>query len=515
MRLNKAKIASILESRITEISPKEIPHFSLLKDIQKATLRIVEAIEKKEKIVIVGDYDVDGVVSSTIMKRFFDVISSPVTITIPDRFKDGYGLTPSLLEKIDADVIITVDNGITANESARICKERHIDLIITDHHTPKETLPDAYAIVNPKQPDDTFPFKEICGAEVAWYLCASLKAELHLTIDMKEYLDYLGLAIIADVMPLTHMNRVLVKMALSRLSRSKKPFAVAIREFLRKEAFTSEDIGFGIAPRINAAGRMHHASLAFDFLMSDSLSEAKRLLQNLDETNLDRKRQELEFTQIASDQAQSQQHFIVVSGEFHEGIVGIIASRMVDKYKLPCIVFTDQGENLKGSGRSLGDVNIFKIIKSCEHLLEGFGGHKLACGLSIKKENLDAFTAHVKNEASRLSKELFFQEDFTLGELPFEEIDFELLDILKRYEPFGEANPKPKFTSKAVIEHVQNLKENHYKVVFRQNDTYHQGILFRYDGEFHERCEITYTINENRFNNQSNIQLTVESLSKV
>jgi single-stranded-DNA-specific exonuclease len=510
--LTKTKIKKILSERIKEVSASNIPHFSLLKDIKKSSLRVKEAIEKKEKIVVVGDYDVDGTTSCAIMKTFFDKVNYPIEIVIPNRFEDGYGLTPNLLTKIDANLLITVDNGITSVDAAKICEQRGIDLIITDHHTPKETLPKCFAIINPKQPDDEFPFKEICGAEVAWYFCASIKSELKLNIDMKQFLDYLGLAIIADVMPLTDMNRTLVQMALKKLSNSKKPFAIALKEFLNKKEFKAEDIGFMIAPRINSAGRMTSGYEAYKFLVSKDISEANRQLLYLDETNLKRKTLEQEITSKCIELASDQQNFIVVSGEFHEGVVGIVASRLVDKYKLPAIVFNDNGESLKGSGRSLGDVHLFELISECEELLEGFGGHKLACGLSIKKENLEKFTNKIQNLTSKVAEDKFFIEEFSLGELPFSEIDFELIEILNYYEPFGEANPKPKFKAKVEVEHIQNLKENHYKLVLKQNDIYQQGIIFRYDGEFNDVCDITFTINENVFRNQSTIQLNIEKI---
>ena len=511
--LTKAKIKELLSLRIKEVSASNIPHFSLFKDIEKSSNRVKEAIEKKEKIVIVGDYDVDGTTSCAIMKSFFDKLKYEVEIIIPNRFEDGYGLTPNLLKKIDANLLITVDNGITSVESAQICKERGIDLIITDHHTPKEILPKCFAIINPKQPNDEFPFKEICGAEVAWYFCAGIKSKLKLNIDMKQFLDYLGLAIVADVMPLTDMNRTLVQMSLKKLSSSKKPFALALKEFLDKKEFKAEDIAFMIAPRINSAGRISNGYEAYKFLISKDTSEAKKRLLYLDETNLKRKNLEKEITKQCIELSSEQKNFIVVSGKFHEGVIGIVASKLVEKYKIPAIVFNENQNMLKGSGRSLGDVNIFELINECSELLEGFGGHKLACGLSIKKENLDKFRNKIQTLTSKVENDKFFIEDFILGELDFSEIDFELIDILNYYEPFGEANPKPKFKAKNVkFENIHNIKENHYKLVLKQNDVYQQGIIFRYDGEFNDICDITFTIGVNVFRNQKTIQLNIEKI---
>ena len=520
----KAKIKEILSFRIEEIDSLSIPHFSLLSDIDKAAKRVVTAIQNHEKIVIVGDYDVDGVSSSAIMYLFLKDIYDNFEIKIPNRFIHGYGLTPKLLEEIEADLIITVDNGITSFEAAEICKQRNIDLIITDHHTPKVRyeikekrkkekdenfrfiLPDALAIVNPKTSSD-FPFKEICGAEVAWYLCASIKYEMKLKKDLREYLDILAIAIIADVMPLSHMNRVLVNMGLKRLNRFNKPFSKVIKNFFNSK-IKSVDIAFSIAPRLNAAGRIDNASIAFKFLISEDENEAYNLYLKLDKLNNLRKEEEkyiLENIKIQEDD------FIVVKGDYHEGVIGIIASRLVHKYKKPAIVFSKNKDKLKGSGRSLGNIDIFELVSECEDILEGFGGHKLACGLSIKEEKFDFLKQKLNQKIKRYKQEDFFIEDFVLGELPFSEIDMELLDILNRYEPYGEGNPKPKFITTAKIEHIQNLKDNHYKLILSQNDIYLPGVIFRYDGEFNEIINFKFSIEENNFRGKT-IQLLIEEI---
>jgi len=510
--LNKQTIKQLLSKNIIDIQPNEIPHFEQLKNIDIATNRIIKAIKNNEKIVLVGDYDVDGVTASTIVNQFFKQINYPIKIIIPDRFKDGYGLTPKIMDKIDkCDVLITVDNGISSYEAAQICKQRNIDLIITDHHTPTYPLPETYTIIDPKQKDETFPFIEICGAEVAWYLCASINKNLNTKIDMREFLDILVLAIIADVMPLNHINRILVKMGLLKLSKSNKPFAIILKEALNKNYFNSEDIAFNIAPRLNSAGRMKHAKIAFDFLNSENIEEARKYYSILNETNEQRKEIEKNITKLCIESNQNE-NFIIAVGDFHEGVVGIVASRLVHHYKLPAIVFSDNGEILKGSGRSLGDVNLYKLIDSCKEFTLGFGGHKLACGLSIPKENLDKFTQKINNETAKISKENFYLEEFILGELPLSECDFELLEILESFEPYGEGNPKPKFKAKIKIENIRNLKDNHYKLIISQNNIYKDAIIFRYDGEFKEKCEIIFTLNKNEFNGNVNIQLMIDKI---
>ena len=528
--LTKAKIQQILSSRIEEINSLSIPHFSLLSNIEKASKRIVDAIKNNEKIVIVGDYDVDGVSSSAIMHLFLSEIYDNFEIKIPNRFKHGYGLSPKILEEIEADLIITVDNGISSFEAAEICAQRGIDLIITDHHTPKRmenvkckmeneknnspfsifnsqfTLPSAYAVVNPKTSPD-FPFKEICGAEVAWYLCAALKHEMKLKKDLREFLDILCIAIIADVMPLQHMNRVLVNMGLKRLNAQKRAFSRAIKKFFNGE-IRSVDIAFNIAPRLNAAGRMGDARVAFEFLISEDENQAYNLYLELDRLNNLRKETEKE---ILEDIEVENEEFIVVKGDYHEGVIGIIASRLVHKYNKPAIVFSRNGESLKGSGRSLGNVDIFSLISECEDVLDGFGGHKLACGLSVKEEKFEILKRKLNEKIKKYDEEDFFIEDFVLGELPFSEIDIELLDILHTFEPYGEGNPKPKFISTAKIEHIQNLKENHYKLILSQNDIYLPAVIFRYDGEFDEIITFKFTVEENNFRGRT-VQLIIEEI---
>jgi len=507
--LTKELIEAILSERIEELSASNLPHFLLLDNIQIAAKRVDKAINNGEKIVIVGDYDVDGVSSSAIMKLFFDKLNYDVDVVIPDRFEEGYGLSLKLLNRIKADLIITVDNGITSFEAAEECKKRGIDLIITDHHTPLEEeevrLPQAYAVINPKI--SSFPFKEICGAEVAWYLCAAIKSQRKANVDLREFTDILVLAIIADIMPLTHLNRTLSTMGLKRLNTGKRAFSKALKRFFNKE-FKSEDIAFQIAPRLNAAGRMKSAMIAYEFLICEDEEKAYDLLVTLDGYNNLRKKVEKE---VVEDIKEGDEDFIVVKGDYHEGVIGIAASRLVRKYKKPAIVFCEKEGVLKGSGRSLGRVNIFSLIKECEDLLEGFGGHAMACGLSIKSERFEEFKDKINQHVKKYSKEDFFIEDYVLGELRFNQIDLDLIDILKRFEPYGEGNPKPKFYTKAKILNIQPLKENHFKLILSQDGIILPAVVFGYEGEFNDIIEFKFSIEENTFYGRT-VQLIIEEI---
>jgi len=270
-------IKNILENRIKDdeySTLKSIPTPDMFKDIKKATLRIVAAIKDDEIINLVGDYDVDGVTSTAIMVSFFSALGVEINHIIPNRFEHGYGLSPIILEQIYDGIVVTVDNGISAVESARICKEKGLDLIITDHHTVGDVLPDAYAIVNPKQEDCPFPFKEICGAQIAWYLCASIKKELNFKYNLMELFDLLSLAIVADIMPMVSLNKTMVKAGLQYIETSQRPAMIVLRERYGLKTVTEEDIGFKIAPLINCAGRMADPSIALEFLLSFDTIEA-------------------------------------------------------------------------------------------------------------------------------------------------------------------------------------------------------------------------------------------------
>ncbi|NPA12161.1 MAG: single-stranded-DNA-specific exonuclease RecJ [Epsilonproteobacteria bacterium] len=503
--LNKEQIREILKNRIVEVDSLKIPHFSLLSDIEKAAKRVSEAIKNKEKILIIGDYDVDGVVSSSVVHKFLKEAGALFEVVIPNRFKDGYGITPQILKDKTFDLVITVDNGISAFEAAKYLKEINKDLIITDHHTPPKMLPQAYAVVNPKT-SPNFPFKEICGAEVAWYLCAAIKHTMGLNIDLRKYLDEVAIATIADVMPLTHLNRTLVSMGIKRLNSAQSVFAKVLKEFFNR-TFNSTDIAFQIAPRLNSAGRIDSAEIAYKFLVSENFSDAYLLFLELDKLNTQRK--EIEKEIMESLNIGQEDDFLVLSGEFHEGVVGIVASRLVAKYKKPALVLSKTQEGYKGSGRSLGNVDIFELINSKGELLEKFGGHKMACGVSIKEENLQKLKEHLNKAVQKYEKEDFFIEDFVLGEIDFKEIDDELMQIIEEFEPYGEGNPKPKFISNAFVEAVENIKNNHYRLLLKNGDKFLQAVIFNYDGEFGRELRFKFTLVRDYY---SNVQIMIEEI---
>jgi len=528
-QLTKSTIFDILNSRFENEEKKlsQIPNPNLLQDGTKAAKRIAEAIKKNQKITLVGDYDVDGVSSSAIMADFFKQIPYPLDVIIPNRFNDGYGVSPKILQRVDAELLITVDNGITAIEASKICKERNIDLIITDHHTPSDTLPDAYAIVNPKLSTCPYPFKEICGAQVAWLVLGLVKKELELKIDMKSFLDLLSIAIIADIMPLIDINRTLVKEGLKVLMNSRRPSSIIIKDFLNKAQISSEDIAFGIAPRINSAGRLKDASLALDFFMAQDTYSAYKQFELLSTLNDERKEEEARCTKEAIEMAKNidattKGVTVVAQNDWNEGVVGIVASRLVEHFSKPAIVLSIKNGIAKGSARSIGKVNIYELIKQNEQFLSKFGGHKMAAGLSLDAMDIDTFRDAINSTASKLSDDDFKPKDEIMGVLDSLDIDFELLNLLESFEPFGEANPRPRFIFHDA--EVTNIKlmgkdKSHSRIEIKQHP--HQSktlelIQFKNAFEMPESRKITcsYTLNKNEFNSKVSIQLLVQKIYK-
>jgi len=521
--LDKQALFELLSNRFDGEDKKlsQIPNPALLHDGEKSAKKIAQAIRENKKITLVGDYDVDGVTSCAIMVDFFKQIPYPLEVIIPNRFKDGYGVSPTILQRVETDLIITVDNGISAHEAANICKQRDIDLIITDHHTPGDTLPDAYSIIDPKLSSCQYPFKEICGAQVAWLLLALLKKELSLSIDMKSFLDNLAIAIIADIMPLIDINKVLVKEGLKVLMNSNRPASIIIRDFLNKSSVSSEDIAFQIAPRINSAGRLEDAHIALDFFTAENTHEAYKQFEILGNLNELRKETEANTTKEAIELADENADIIVVAKEnWNEGVVGIVAARLVGKFSKPAIVLSIKDGIAKGSARSIGDVSIYELIKANEQLLTKFGGHKMAAGLGLEKENIETFKDAINKTASKLDPDDFIAKEKIAGILPSDEIDFELLNILESFEPYGESNNRPIFLLKdAEILSIKTMgkEKSHCRITIRQFPHERKTlelILFKQVLQMPEdkRLTCSYTITKNEYNSRVSSQLLVTNI---
>jgi single-stranded-DNA-specific exonuclease len=521
--LDKPALEALLHSRFASGFSKlsDIPDPAGLADAEKAAKRIADAIRNGERIALVGDYDVDGVTATAITALFFRQIPYPLDVTIPNRFTDGYGVSERVLERIDADVVFTVDNGINAFAAAEVCRRRGIDLIITDHHTPSERLPDVYAVVDPKRADDRYPFPEICGAQVAWLLMALIKKELGLQIDMGQFLELLALAVIADVMPLVGINRTIVQAGLAQMERSRRPMSVIIKEALGKTKLGAEDIGFQIAPRINAAGRLEDASVALAFLTAEDEPTAFKQFERLTQLNTLRKSIEAEATDEAIALVAPEDRVIVVAHEgWHEGVVGIVAARLVQRFEKPAIVLSIENGIAKGSARSLGNVSIYDLIASQAEFLEKFGGHKMAAGLSMNAENIEVFREGINAEAASVAPEDFLPIEEIVGQLDTGSVDFELLEILERFEPYGEGNPRPRFLAKdAEVVGIRYLGSDgdHSKVSLRlfkhERQTFDlMAFRRRLERPSNGRLTCSYTLSKNEFNGRVSIQMMLERL---
>jgi len=525
-KLTPSKIEKILEKRFQKdglLNISNLPNPNLFKDMQRATKRILKAIREREKIIVVGDYDVDGVISVAILRLFFNEVGLPLNHIIPNRFRHGYGLSRGIFEYIqDYNLVITVDNGISSVETARLCREKNIDLIITDHHLVPKNRPEAFAIINQKQQECKFPYSDICGAEITWYLIASLNIALNRKIDIRKYLPLVAIATIADMMPLLHINRAIVKFGLKYFLKYQTPPLLAFSKLLNKEQINSDDIAFFIAPLLNSAGRIKDAKYALNFLMSKNLNEAIENLNTLIEFNTKRKEIEKDITKEAMSSANLEDNILVIEGDnWHEGVVGIVASRVGRAFRRPTIILTKTENGIyKGSGRSFTDCNIFQIVNSSKNLLERFGGHNSAIGLSLKSENLEEF----KRRLNRTFLEENYSNEFIdldiLGELDFTYINFNLLNLIEKFEPFGEGNRRPKFIAKNVT--ISNIKflgkeKEHQKLHLTKNNITFESLLFRDSREFKigQKIDIVFTIHKNSFNQQIKIQLILDNIEEA
>ena len=476
----------------------------LLTDMQKACERIWQAIDNGETIVVFGDYDVDGVTATALLYQHLKGMGATVKCMLPSREGDGYGLSRNAIQSIHDkgyQLIVTVDNGISAVEEAEFAAELGIDLIITDHHLPPETLPKAVAVVDPRRLDDTSPFKGLCGAGVAFKLCAALDG-----CPPEEMLDYCGdlaaVGTVADVMPLTGENRTLVKSGLRQLQNTDRPGLEALLEEvgLAGRPITAENISYAIAPRINAAGRMDSAVTALQLVLCEDPDRAEELAHKLNEINVKRQETELEIFKAAQVLLEQQPErledrvMLLWGRDWHPGVIGIVASRLVERTGRPVIVVTvDEHGECKGSGRSVPGFNLHACIGSCADLLIRYGGHAMAAGLSVREENLPELRRRLNEWAAR--------ECPVLHTAPLEcdlpiHLDRVTVDSVRRIDalaPFGAENPTPVFLlQSAVVDGVYPVSEGrHSRLRLRQGNASVYAIWFGMPSE-----QLPYTMGD-------------------
>lgn len=453
-----------------------------------------------------------------ILSEFFDDNHIEYELVIPNRFNDGYGVSADIVNRVEADIIITVDNGISAVEAGDVCEVRGIDLIITDHHTVPDVTPKAYAIVNPKQKSCDFPNPDICGAQVAWYLVASLKEALGLEYNLGKFLDILAIAIVADMMPLNDINRIMVKSGLKKINSSNRAFFQAVKDYYRKDSFLSEDISYLLAPLINSAGRLEDASLAYGLIKERDLNESYLKLEYIASLNNERKEIESNLFKQAIKKVDKNQKVVVVWGEdWHEGVVGIVAAKLCRKFKVPAIVLSITDGVAKGSARSVGEVDILKHITKCSSLLLGFGGHKSAAGMSLEEKNLEDFKKAMQESLEKEDEENFKEKKKVLGVLDTDEVDLELLEILEYFEPYGQENPRPRFVIKDAYVKGHKLlgrDKNHQKILISSKNGTVDTIDFNFEKKvsFAQHISFTCTVSKNSFRGMVSPQLVVDEL---
>ena len=500
----------------------------LMQDMPAAVARINEALEQNETIAVYGDYDVDGITSTCLLTSYLASRGAKVMSYIPDRLTEGYSLNTDALTRLrlkGARLLITVDCGITNRKEADFARGIGMDVIITDHHECKDELPRAVAVVNPHRPDCPYPFKHLAGVGVALKLVLALTPEERRSAVLAEYADLAAIGTVADVMDLTGENRAIVTMGLKQLEHTRRPgLEMLIQESgLAGKTVTSTSIGFTLAPRINAAGRMGCPSVAAQLLLTNDRSEAAALAQTL--CDLNRERQLIEqdiYAQcltLLEQKPELAQGAIVLAGtQWHQGVVGIVASRLTERFSAPAfMICLDEGKG-KGSCRSYGGFNLFHALEQCEELLEGFGGHELAAGFTILEENIPAFRAKMTQLAAQYTAEhqitstLRVDADLADAEL----LTLENVDDLTRLEPFGTGNPQPVFSLTGVTVNTITPvgKGRHTRLKVSQGDKHFDAILFSCPPEetgltAGGRADLAFHAQINVFRSNRSVQLTI------
>jgi len=468
-----------------------------LTDLPAAVDRILRAIANKERIAIHGDYDVDGVTSTVILRRALELLGADVTHFIPERLRDGYGLQPASLDRLHAlgvALVISVDCGIRGVEAAARARALGLDLIITDHHEPDAELPQALAVINPKRHDCPYPDKNLAGVGVALKLVQALCIRAGRTSWLPAFVKVAAIGTLADVVPLTGENRVIAKLGLEMLSRG--PHKVGLRSLLDVCGLIGKDIdsyhiGFVLAPRVNAAGRMSSPDIAARLLLASDEAmrdEARQLAQQLDAENIRRQEEEADIVAAArkaveTDLEIGSRTVIVVAGEgWHRGVIGIVASKLVDAFHRPAIVISTDGSVAHGSCRSIPSFNMLAALESCGEVMSKFGGHKQAAGLTMASDRVRELRARVNVYADGcLHPDDLRPRIWIDGTLGFKSIDDQIASELTSLAPFGAGNPRPIFRASGVeiVDGPRRVKERHLKMAFRQDGRVMRGIAWR------------------------------------
>ncbi len=536
--INKLLAQILINKGITEeneieifLNPKRNNFYDpfLMPDMEKAINRIISAIQNKEKILIYGDYDVDGITSTTVLKKFLEERGANPEYHIPNRLKEGYGLNKQAIEEIakrGTQLMITVDCGISAIEETEFAKSLGIETIITDHHEPGDILPNAYAIIDAKIKTNKYPFNQLAGVGVVFKVIQAISIKLGL--EEKEYLKYLDLVClgtISDIVPLIDENRVIAKLGLKLVNVTKN---LGLKTLLISSGYKIADsntISFGIAPRINACGRMGFAEQALQLLLSNENEQVIELARKLNEYNKERQEKEKEIFEEAIkqiDKVEERNPAIILAGiGWHHGVTGIVSSKITEIYFKPSILIGFEGEEGKGSGRSIPGIDLHEAILKCNNKLERFGGHEMAIGLSIERKNFESFKKELneylrKKDINQIKQIIMIDAIANL-----KDISLKTVEELKLLEPFGEVNRMPIFCFKNLkIESIRALTEGkHLKINLRDDNMLISAIGFNMgekstEYKLGDRVDVVGALEINEYNGMKSIQLNLKDIMK-
>ena len=501
----------------------------LMKGMQQAVDRIEKAVQSNEPILVYGDYDVDGTTAVSVMYSFLRAqYDSELNYYIPHRYREGYGISKAGIDYAQEHgytLMITLDCGIKSINLISYAKSLGIDVIVCDHHTPDEQLPPAYTILNPKQKDCTYPYKELCGCGVGFKLICALAKTWSLPEESThQYLDLVATSIAADIVPIDGENRTLAYFGLERANNNPSSGIKTLKELADvKKELTISDMVFVIGPRVNAAGRMDDARKAVELFVEEDITKVPELAEALHLDNTDRKEIDKNTTEEALQMLQDdtltehRKTTVLYKNDWHKGVVGIVASRLIDHYYKPTIILTESNGKITGSARSVRDFNVYEAIDQCGDLLENYGGHFYAAGLTMAPENLNAFKdkfeAVVENT---ITPDLLVPEIEIDAEIKISDIKPAFYNILKQFEPFGPANMRPVFISRFVFDYQGNtriVKEQHIRFVVHQHDgSIIDGIGFGLADKYpitQQPFDVVYTIDENEYNGRTSLQMKV------
>ncbi len=502
--------------------------------MEVAVTRLQAAIEKGEKIAVHGDYDVDGITGTVLLFAGLAALGGrDLEYHIPLRLRDGYGLSAQALQEAaekGTRVVVSVDCGVSAHAEADLAKEHGIDLIVTDHHQPPPTLPDALAVINPQRRDSQFPFQNLAGVGVAFFLLVALRKRLRdagcfvdrLEPDLRQYLDLVALGTIADLVPLQGINRTLTRHGLALLETGHRVGVRALKQVAGVKEVSCSVVGFQLAPRLNAAGRMEDAGLGVELLLEQDMVRALNTARYLDQCNRERRELEKQILQQAeaavSAISADHTHSIVIAGEgWHPGVIGIVASRLVDRYYRPTVLIALDGDSGKGSARSIRGYHLYQGLQACADHLAGFGGHEMAAGMSLKKDQLAGFIAALETHArTKLSDDELLPQLRHDGMFLLEEINLGILRELEDLAPFGMGNPEPLLVIESVYAmQVQTVGDNHLRFTVCQGAFSHPAIAFGMLGrreEFQGEIDLLVVPQINRFRGRETVQLRVKDV---